>query len=109
VATTYPHPFGRDQQIYTIIITSLGPDVSRSLVFLNSYFAHGIIRTRELFAAGSHSLMSGKAREVWQQARRLRAEGIAFRIAPAYPYDLDDPTLDYGYSYDWRPVHEIAA
>jgi hypothetical protein len=104
VATTYQHPFGRDQQTYTIIITALGSDPSQSLIFLNSHFTHGIVRTRQLFASGEHSFMNGKAREVWEQARRLRAEGIVFRFEPEYPYDLDDPALDRCYSYDWRPV-----
>lgn len=103
-ATTYQHPFGRDQTTYTIIVTSLGEDAERSLTALNRHFVHGMARTRELFGAGEAPLLNGRAWEVRQQALRLREEGIGFRIDPGFPYDLDDPELAPGFSHDWRPA-----
>jgi hypothetical protein len=103
-ATTYPHPFHADQTVYRLIITGLGPDPGKCLVYLNSRMNMGIVRIRNMAKAGEFLFLQGHAEKVWTEAKTMRAQGIAYRVDLPFPYELDDPTLDRSFSEDWRPI-----
>ncbi len=101
--TRFP-PIQEDEGPYSIIVTSLGQIPVRALVALNRRFTHGMRRTRELFTTGEQRLFTGNAYSVWQEAQRLLAEGVPFRIDPAYPYDLATYDPEHDHEHEWITV-----
>jgi hypothetical protein len=103
VTTRFPPMLG-DKGPYQIIVTSLGIHPQRTLIAINQKFDHGIRRTRELFSAGEQTIFTGDAYTVWQEAQRLRAEQVPFRIEPEYPFDLATYDPHHSYEHDWLPT-----
>ena len=95
-ATTYPLPIWSDANRYRVIITPSGELPAKALVALNQRFDHGIVVTRRMFASGENELTQGSAFDIWNEAQRLRTEGIPFRIEPEFPFDLDNPDSAFG-------------